>query len=167
MWKWYFVAVVFLVIGCGKNGPSEKSWPARISGHENFTEKEWAQVTEAIDYLNRGAGQILVSDDSNQNGLPIFFRKVQAPKENRRRAGLAIISSEDCTIELSDMIFKGLTTEYVTPVVDHEIGHCAGLEHTSSEKDIMSATTLRLNEYPPSAITFFFSSFKSILGFNP
>lgn len=165
MRKWYFAAVAFLVISCGKNGPLEKPWPAFVAGHQNFSDSDWEQVVNALNYLNRGTSQTLVSLEPLADGFPIHFKKVPAPQENRKRAGLAIVSSVECVVELSDNIFQSLFRDYVIPVVDHEIGHCAGLDHTDTTGDIMSPSTRRLSEYSADSLQFFFSSVKIKLGF--
>lgn len=161
----WLVLVCVLFVGCGKNRPAPGAWPATVVSQSNFSEEQWKDVTNAIEFLNEGANSNLVSLDTSAEGYPIHFKLVPISTENRKRAGYAIVSSDECTIELTETIFRSNNKDLIIPVVDHELGHCAGLDHTSGEGDIMSPTAVKLNEYSSEAIDRFFTSIRASVGF--
>lgn len=163
-WKWLWI-VVLVVSACGKKGPNFESWPASISGFENFNETQKQEVVQAITDMNTRSGKTLVSIEPNPAGYPITFAFVDAPESAQTRAGYAIQEEETCRIELSSFLFDGSRNEYIESVVFHEVGHCAGLGHTGGNGDIMSATTNRFVSYNEDKLTQFFSSFFTAITF--
>ena len=154
----WIVAVVLVVVGCGKNRPAEGVWPAKLAGTENFSEDQWKSVLNAVTYLNEGAGKLIVDPNAPEDNYPIYFRLVAPTDATKQRAGLATVESDRCTIEISNVVYEPTHKEVLIPVVTHEIGHCAGLGHDPASGEIMYKTTGDMKIYSESALDRFFSS---------
>ena len=105
MWKWLLLTVTVLIVGCGNNRSYQAQWPARIVSLEGFSQEQLQAVEGAVEYVNAGAGKQIVHSDDGGTGYPIHLKFVEPDPANTSRAGLAIVESEQCTIELSSIIF--------------------------------------------------------------
>lgn len=162
-YAWLFI-VCALVVGCGKNRPAPGMWPAYVAGHEGFSDQQWKEVREGIDFLNKGCAEDLIHPDGTASGYPIIFRLVEAEENKKRRAGLAIVEEERCTIEISKVVFSDQHSRVRISVVIHELGHCAGLDHETDAGAVMYRTTANLDSYTPTALDHFFHSVRQNLG---
>jgi len=152
------IIVVVLVVGCGKNRPAPGTWPARVIGHEGFSEEQWASIKGAVDYLNTGAGKKLVYQEGETGGdYPITFKFVENSADHSSRAGLAIFDDESCTIEVSSVVFLTANADTLVPVINHELGHCAGLEHDPQAGQVMYRSATTLKAYTPDSLGRFFN----------
>jgi len=158
------LTVVFLVVGCGKVQPAWQGKPASVASMEGFSETEKTRILDAIASFNEHIGKTAIETTFTEGTAPVFMQKVQAPAENPLRAGYAILESDQCTIQFSTMLFTKERESYLEPVVWHEFGHCAGLEHTATQGDIMSPESERMNQYPTAAIENFFSTIRGAIG---
>lgn len=151
--------VSFLNAGCAKTRHSSR-WPAHIRGIEGFEVNEESIIRESLQNFEERTGQGLIQSDEASTRWTIYIIKKAPPQDKPMRAGLAIVGSEGCTIEISPKVFDEYHT-YVKSVIWHEMGHCGGLEHTERTGDIMYRTTERFDRYSPESISRFFEYFLS------
>ncbi len=162
---WVSLVVVVLVVGCGKNRPMPGTWPAQITSHTGFTDEQWNKIQGAVDYMNTGAGKKLIYDEGEQGGIyPIYFKLVENGTDHATRAGLAIFDSETCTIEVSTLVFMAGNQDTLIPVINHELGHCAGLEHDPQVGQIMYQSATNLKAYTRDAFSKFFTRVEQNIG---
>lgn len=162
-YTWLFI-VCALVVGCGKNRPIPGGWPAYIAGHEGFSEEQWSEVLAGVAYLNNGCKDELVHPEGSGSGYPLHFKLVETEEDKKRRAGLAIVEEEQCTIEISKVVFSEQHARVRIPVIIHELGHCAGLDHETDSGAVMYRTTAALDSYSAGALDHFFHTVRQSLG---
>jgi len=156
---WLSLIVVVLVVGCGKNRPAPGTWPAQIVSHDGFSEAQWKEIRSAVDYLNTGAGKTVVfQEDQTGGNYPIHFRFVDNSGDHATRAGLAIYDDETCTIEVSSIVFLTSNRDTLVPVINHELGHCAGLDHDPKLGEVMYRSATNFKSYTPDSFQRFFQT---------
>ena len=161
--RWLGVALVVLTaLGCGKKGHSP--WPAAVVSLEGFDESQHDTLTKTLEELNVRVARTVVAQTVSENAYPITIRMVDGWKEAPSRAGYATVSADGCVIELSGVVFTEARTDYVRPVVWHELGHCAGLTHTTSSGEVMSAASAPLPSYSTEALDRFYRAFLASAG---
>ena len=160
----WWLSVFIVVSGCGAF--RHLTWPAHVSGVEGFETNSQKGLFSAIDYFNQNAGAQLVDPQSSNEGFPIYFVEVESSPESPRRAGLAIVEDDRCTIELVRELFDDIHRDTIVPVVAHELGHCAGLGHDPTKGEIMYESAGPLSTYTKNAITRFMDSVKAHLILN-
>ncbi len=149
--------VCLLVIGCAKKTPPG-TWPAHVTDYKNFSEEQKAELTEALDYLNQKSSRTVIDLNSNGAGFPISFELVDPDATAPMRGGLTFLTEEGCTIQLSRKVYETAYASERIPVVIHEIGHCGGLVHNPTTREIMYKTASPLKDYAPDAFDRFFAS---------
>jgi hypothetical protein len=155
MQKWIVGFVVFLVSGCGAFGPSFEL-PLAVTHFESFSDSDKAAMMENISYLNKQAGQDVLTVDENSNRFPVKFSVVDAPSDNPNRAGLTVKSGGDCDIQFTKFIFTDDKKDYQLSVFLHEVGHCLGLGHNDRKGSIMYPTTTKFSSYTQDELNQFF-----------
>jgi len=160
------VLVVFLVAACGKTGHSSRGgWPAALVALENFPSAEHSRVEEAVKQLNeRALRPILMEQGTTGGGYPVTIRFREPWPEAPNRAGYATIEDDRCTVEISSVLFEATFKDYLFPVIWHEVGHCAGLEHIPQEGEVMYKYSGALGSYTEGAIQRFFGTLLSQAG---
>lgn len=157
------IIVSLLLIGCGK--PVERApWPGHLRNISGFSESEKARILSAIESLNEKAGKEILSENESDSNFSVEIQKVSAASWPQSRAGFATVKTTDCKIEISDALFTNNKSDFLYPVVWHEIGHCAGLDHSSEEGAIMAPTTSILASYPSNIITKFIDRMRESAG---
>ena len=158
------VLVTFFVAACGQY--AERSpWPAQIASMEGMTDTEKAEVRKAVESLNSlFGGQVLSFSPESETNYTISMKKSEPPTDNAQRAGYATVGIANCSVDLSAVLFREGMKEYIRPVVFHELGHCAGLEHSPDENDVMYKTTNKDGFYTEEAIERFLAAFRASAG---
>jgi len=146
-----FILAVFNLVSCGKNCIS---WPAKIEGFENFTENDKSNIISLINDLNsRNSKPFLSFTEDIVNHQKITFKMVDHSESDSKNglniAGQAYVQQETCVIELFPTAFENQILE---SVVWHELGHCAGLEHSPNPDDVMYYMVTPFSLYKETAI---------------
>jgi hypothetical protein len=152
----WLVAVVVVVSACGNNRPQTGPWPAAVVSTEHFSAAESQTLITALDEMNIAVHRTIVQPDSATSGYPITIVLRGPWDEAPDRAGYATVESDKCTIELSNVIFAEGKKDYIKPVVWHEMGHCAGLQHDPTQGEIMYKASNRLSDYTQASISRFY-----------
>lgn len=151
-----FLLIVVLLSACAKKGP-EQHWPAKITAFEGLSAEQQTLLRQYVEDLNTRAGRNLVNLEGE--GFPIHVSVVTAPSNQPQRAGYSILSEEECEIQLSSFMLGASRADYLESVFLHEIGHCAGMGHTSELGSVMYPTTARWSTYSQQQISDFVTSF--------
>jgi hypothetical protein len=158
------ICVVVLLAACGKKGQEDHPWPASVS-LSSLSETQRVKVRETIAKLNTSLGEEALREDDPELPYQISISAVEAPDGDSRKAGIAIIAEESCSVQLSLLLFDDkLKGSYLTEVTWHELGHCAGLDHDPNEGELMYATTTPANELSSGAMQRFFKAFLNSAG---
>ncbi len=162
----WLLVVVVVVSGCGNNRPSPGQWPAAVVSVENFSPDQTATLNAALKEMNIHVHRTIVQPEGTTAGYPIRIKLREPWPEAPDRAGYATVESDRCTIELSNVIYKNADTDYIKPVVWHEMGHCAGLQHVATQGEIMYPSSNKLAAYTQDQISRFYSEVLSSIGTN-
>ncbi len=154
------IIVLLLAAGCGN---FRRQWPAVVRGVEDFKSAEQEKVLQALKEINETGENPILGDDPLV-GYPILIRKVAYNKAHPTRVGYAIVGPTSCTIELSEKLFAELKA-LLTTVVFHELGHCAGLGHTSDSHQVMSENATPFEDFTSNELGVFFDSLFQAIGF--
>jgi hypothetical protein len=164
MRKLLLVIACFLIAGCSKKGHSYLQWPATLGGLEGFSEPQKERILGAISDLNLKIRRTVVApqglqtqdSSSGSDGSPIFIRFEQdIPEQKNVIAGRATVDGEKCVIQISSVVADN--DDLLVPVLWHEVGHCAGLDHDPSKGEIMYKTTYTMDHYDESTLNRFFA----------
>lgn len=161
--RYSWLLVVFLLVAsCAKN--RQANWPARVAGLQGFSQSEETEVTASLYKLNNLAGTTVVEPSKEMNGgYPIYFELASLDYAETKRVGHARFSDSECTVTLAPDLFLPESETYGTnqngrhtltaanamldAVVFHEVGHCAGMGHSSKKEALMYPVTGPLYEY--------------------
>lgn len=174
MWKFFqkmsWLIVFFVIIGCGKNR-HYLQWPAKLSGLEGFSDSQREHVLAAISELNLKIQRTIVTpqglqtQDSSDSGSPIYIRfEENIPERTNVIAGRATVDGEKCVVQISSVVADN--TALLVPVLWHELGHCAGLEHDPTQGEIMYKTTYSMKNYNEASLSRFFANVLEASGLN-
>jgi len=148
--------VVFLIVGCGNYRHQYLEWPALLVSVSDFSESQQDMVYEAVDQFNNRSGKTLIIFNDSEADSQIFIRwKEEIPQLRSAIAGRATMEPDKCTIDIAEIVAS--TKDYLIPVLWHEIGHCAGLEHVPEKGEIMYKEVTPLSDLETEAIERFFS----------
>jgi len=130
-----FIISVLNLISCGKNSIY---WPANISGFSNFDKTEQDSIIGAINDLNiRSPRPFLSFTNEYPENQKIYFKMIDQDLEKQNgniTVAQAYVQLNKCIIEIFPSAFDSDILKFV---IWHELGHCSGLEHSQSSKDIM------------------------------
>ena len=160
----YSLTVALVITGCGVNGHSHGKWPAAVVQTENLTEMQKDLVFETLKDLNTQIRRTVVNPEQAGDAYPITIKLHGKWAEAPSRAGYATVADDRCLVELSDEIFQDDKKDFLKPVIWHEFGHCAGLNHDPREGEIMYRTSSTMQDYQAPAINRFFSAILSSAG---
>ncbi len=161
-WRVYSLLTVFVFAsGCAKIRP-ERPWPAKIIQLAGFDAAEEVTVISALTSFNETSGRTIVEIENSEAGYPITLEKKDPPTDKPFRAGLATYESSQCKIEISPRVFSQYPN-YLKSVLWHEMGHCAGLEHSEDQEDIMFHTSSKFENYSDASLHRFFDALFSIV----
>lgn len=161
MRKLVWIAALFLFVGCGKKGHSYLTWPATLGSLEGFSDSQKEHVLGAISELNGKIRRTIVSPTALQSsgteeGSPIYIKFAdRIPERTNVIAGRATVDGEKCVILISSVVADN--KELLEPVLWHELGHCAGLDHDPLEGEIMYKTTGPMKNYDEATQSRFFA----------
>lgn len=133
-----YLLCLLLLVGC-KSAP----WPARIA----IGEEHRSEIIESLKDLNNYFKPNLVGSLNELNySIDVTTFDLEDPV-----LGLANPQQNSCAIILSERLFHEYE-ETLKTVVWHEIGHCAGLEHSKKEGDIMYYQASEFSRYTKESI---------------
>jgi len=159
MRKLVWIAALFLFIGCGKKGHSYLTWPTTLGSMEGFSDSQKEHLLDAISALNGKMSRTVVSPTALQSsdaGSPIYIKFADSiPERTNVIAGRATVDDEKCVIQISSVVADNY--ELLEPVLWHELGHCAGLDHDPLEGEIMYKTTRAMKNYDEAKQSRFFA----------
>lgn len=147
-------AVLFLIAGCGNN----RQWPATIVSTQGFSPTQLQALQSAIGSLNSQSKRILITSSGGPKSFPISISLVGPDQATENRAGCATVDSNQCSVQLSTLLFESDYAGDLESVVWHELGHCAGLVHVPQSGEIMYAYTNSFSSYSSGALSRFFAS---------
>lgn len=154
-------------MGCGKKS-HYLQWPATLGGMEGFSESQKTHVLDAISELNGKIRRTFVSPtglQSSNQGSPIYIKfEENIPERTNVIAGRATVDGEKCVIQISSVVASN--PDLLEPVLWHELGHCAGLDHDPKEGEIMYKTTRSMKSYDEGAQSRFFTNVLEASGLN-
>ena len=130
---------------------------------KRFSSEQKQQLTGFINDLNSRTQRTVLNLEAKSEGYPIYLELVDPPASEPQRAGYAIRDEEQCTIQLSRFLFQPQKEEYRESVFLHEVGHCAGLEHTTEKPDLMYPTTAKWSSYDATHLNVFFNRIIAII----
>ena len=133
-----------LTVGCGKNRTYSLHGLENLPSDEN---REW--VLDAASEMNKQTKRNFV--EPNGTGYPVTVTVVNNAPPNRM--GHAIAAIDGCKIELTSSILDD--KDRVKAVMIHELGHCAGLEHSPVDGDVMYAYTVGWSNYSQDSVQSF------------
>lgn len=162
MRKLFWLAILVVLTSCGKNGAPRLSWPATLGGMEGFSDTQRESVKSAISQLNLKIKRTMVSpaglqtQNGSSEGSPIYFRFADSiPEQKNVIAGRATVDGEKCIVQISSVVADN--NELLVPVIWHELGHCAGLDHDPKAGEVMYASTVSMKNYDQATLGRFFT----------
>ncbi len=162
MRKLLWLAAAVVLASCGRNGSLRLSWPATIGGLEGFSDTQRTAVMSAIAQLNVKIKRTMISpaglpaSRESSEGSPIYFRFADnIPEQKKVIAGRATVDGEKCVVQISSVVADN--NELLVPVIWHELGHCAGLDHDPKAGEVMYASTVSMKNYDEATLSRFFS----------
>lgn len=160
----FYIAIAFLAASCAKFRHDD-SWPARIVSYEGFSDAQKSEMRTFAANMNSRAGRTLLLEGGEEGeGLPITFKIVTPPTTDAKRAGLSTLYEDECVIQISAFMFKEDKNDYRESVFEHEIGHCAKLQHIPKKGCVMSETTTSWKSYSEQCLKDFYASFFAAIG---
>ena len=160
MRKLLWLAAAVVLTSCGRNGSLRLSWPTTIGGLEGFSDTQREAVMGAISQLNVKIKRTMVSPaglqtQESEEGSPIYFRFAEnIPEQKKVIAGRATVDGEKCVIQISSVVANN--NELLVPVIWHELGHCAGLDHDPKSGEVMYSSTVSMKNYNEATLGRFF-----------
>jgi hypothetical protein len=166
---WLVLAVS--LVGCGDGS---LQFPAHISSIENFDSTSAAQISTLVASLNTSLGQKAIVNDPNGPGASITIQMVATLDPDSTSgvnstsgttiAGRATLTTGNCLVQIAQFIAQDPTGELFHPVLWHELGHCAGLVHTTTATQIMSPLTVQWDNYDSQAVQTYLGNFLQSAG---
>jgi hypothetical protein len=154
------LTIVFLTLSCGKK--EVLPWPAQVQ-LVGLSQAETTIVMNSLKGFSDARPGTTFYYDSHPQQFQITISKLDPTSDNSSKAGLATYDNTFCKVQINDLIFTDSYSDYVDPVVWHELGHCSGMVHSPNEKDIMYYTARPKSYYTTNAIQNFFSSFANLI----
>ena len=160
------LAFVVALVGCGKSKQK-----MQISGLSSLSPEKREIVNLGITQFNELVGEEVVSE--SPGGYPLslevhslgIMNSIEPAIQGLEiRNGYATANPKGCVIKLLGDILNKRNIGTAVTVVMHEIAHCAGLNHTDTTDDLMSARTLPYSALTPDAIKRFTRDVRVLLG---
>ncbi len=158
------LSVMWLVTGCGNYRQFNKPWPATVSGMNGFSDEQKSTVRAALLEMNTDAKSSIIDVDGSKDHFPITIKLREPWPEAPTRAGYATMDSDGCLVEISTDVFRDSKEDYIRPVIWHELGHCAGLQHDPAEGEVMYKVSEPIKYYSASAFTRFWGTIMRAAG---
>lgn len=136
-----YILCLFLLIGC-----KPAQWPANITVDSQYSEAIQKELEELDGYFKPGLTNSL---DKTHFKISVTVFGLEEPT-----LGMAMPGDQSCGIILNEELFT-IYKDRLRTVVWHEIGHCAGLDHSSKSSDIMYYAAGPFDEYSKEAINRF------------
>ncbi len=152
------LGILLLVAACGKNPQERAPWPASITLN-GLTQSEINSVSETLTGFTSTLGSAVFYFDNRPAQFQITITKFSSSTDSSSKAGLATYDESFCKVELNELVFNARFSSYLEPVLWHELGHCAGMEHNSSSGEIMYFLASPKDSYAEAAITRFMKAF--------
>ena len=158
----FLILSLVLFSGCGrKQAPAP--WPATVR-FEGLTQSEINSVRESLNKFSDSFGSEVFFFDERVSQFQISIGKLGNSEATSSKAGLATFDDSSCKVELNNLIFQSDYSSYLEPVVWHELGHCAGMEHNPKSGELMYHIASPQSLYTEEAIHRFWSAFSGLTG---
>jgi hypothetical protein len=179
------IGVTFFLCACDNFGQTTLTFPAHIASVQALESERPLVQSEVEALIEKVGSQFLVftNSPSSQSTVTIHVVDQFAPATNgarshsdltsvflnggnfqgramaskNRTAGRATRYNGECLIEIGRFVVEYGET-LLGPVLWHEIGHCAGLEHTEAAGELMSRITYPMHHYDTDHIERFVQS---------
>ncbi|MFM8315565.1 MAG: hypothetical protein ACKOA8_14880 [Deltaproteobacteria bacterium] len=159
--KCFGFGLLVLVTGCGQKGAPSAPWPASVK-FDKLSETQKQSVSEMLMDFSKDIGTETFYFDNRSAQFQLTITLLGDQDQKSSKAGLATYNGSYCLLELSPLVFEESYQSYLQPVLWHELGHCAGMEHDKSVEEIMYYLARPKGFYSDSAISHFFNSFTSL-----
>lgn len=181
----FLVTGVLITSGCGDYSQATGAWPAAVISLTGFNAEDSLLLENQLAALNETADQTVVTFNSGA-GATISIRFVEeiegaaiaspsmveihsggrgvTGQKVYQIAGRAIVSGAKCEIELAHFTRTSQKGALFRPVLWHEVGHCAGLNHVTEEGELMSPVTLTESNYNDEKIARFVKNLLTAIG---
>lgn len=156
-----FLLMVFLACACGKTNKDHAPWPATIS-FAALKESEQVAVTDTLKGFSKSLGTDVFFFDNTPSHFQIVISLLSTEDKNSSKAGLATYNGTFCKVELNESVFSASYSSYLEPVLWHELGHCAGMDHDPKLGELMYYLASPKSFYSVDAISRFMEMFKSL-----
>lgn len=178
--------VILLLSACDNLGQLTLNFPAHVESIDGFSTDQEKLVTQRIQELVTEVGAPFVSlpgetptgsaisislvpklSSTSQTGIveaggavdyamvPEGIGTIQM-RSDMTIAGRATRKDHRCEIQIAAFVLD-YVDDLLKPVLWHELGHCAGLNHESQTYQIMSAITYPMTYYSQSTVSHFIS----------
>lgn len=152
------LGVMLVVTGCGNYRQFNKPWPATVSGMQGFSDSQQTQIRAALEEVNTDAKKRVIEVDGAADRFPVTIQLRNPWPEAPTRAGYATMDPNGCVIEISTDVMRKGKEDYLRPVLWHELGHCAGLQHDPKEGEVMYKVSEPFSYYSSDAFTRFWGT---------
>jgi len=158
---WAFLLVIFLACACGKTNKDHAPWPATIS-FSALKDSERMALTDTLKGFSKSLGTDVFFFDERPSHFQIVISLLSAEDKNSSKAGLATYDGTFCKVELNESVFSESYRSYLEPVLWHELGHCAGMDHDPKLGELMYYLASPKNFYTVDAISRFMEVFRNL-----
>lgn len=154
--------VALLVVGCG-NKEKTAPWPAMVR-FDGLSQSEIDLVKKSLTSFSHSFGSNVFFFEEQNSQFQITIGKLEESEESTSKAGLATYNGVFCKVELNQLVFESGFGSYLEPVVWHELGHCAGMEHDPKAGELMYYLASPKNLYSTDALSRFWNNFSGFTG---
>lgn len=123
-----------------------------------FSDSQQTQIRTALEEMNTDAKKRVIEVNGAHDHFPVTITLRDPWPEAPSRAGYATMTPDGCLVEISTDVMRRGKEDYIRPVLWHELGHCAGLQHDPKEGEVMYKISEPFDTYSSDAFTRFWGT---------